>query len=152
MALPKYVLQETHLECTNRACKYNSHTHEFATILETRLKEDQAAIQTTIMNIGGNLTITQRPLDDGDMNHRRNNCYHLMSCEGCGTVQSICVYQHKGITIIDNKFPLSIPDIPGLKLENERCAYGYTYWGYSICQDGYSGPEESGSETESEVS
>jgi hypothetical protein len=97
--------------CEN--CK-EVYSHEFATIQEIRLVEDKDGLQiTTYVNNNGDICSIQRTISNID--NRRNNCYHLLACENCSHVRSVCVYQHKGITYINNKHPLSIPDIPGLK-------------------------------------
>ena len=120
---------------SNLECEYcgNCETHEFATILEPRLKEDTGTTQITIMNIDNKISITQLALDDTQMKHRRNNTFHLFSCEQCAAVRSICVYQHKGLTLIEEEFPKTIPDILNLKYENNK----YKYLGIPICNDGW---------------
>ena len=120
--------------CRNCGSEY---THEFATIMETRLKEDTGCTQMLVMNIDNKLSITQRVLEDNKIRHRRNNCYHLLACENCNSVSSICVYQHKGLTnVVEKEFPLSLPDIPNLTIEGKR----YIYFGFPICNDGWCGP------------
>ena len=124
-------MQETWLKCLT--CENNEYTHEFATILEIRLKEDFDGDQITIMNIDNKLSSNTISLKNCEMKNRRNNCYHLIACENCNKVQSICVYQHKGLTIIENQFPLTIPYIPCLTFSEDK----YIYWGgFSICNDG----------------
>lgn len=116
----------------------SEYTHEFATILETRLKEDTGCTQTLVMNIDEKLSITQRVLEDRQIRHRRNNCYHLLACENCKSINSICVYQDKGQTnVVEKELPLSLPDIPNLSLTNGK----YIYNGLTICNDGWCGPD-----------
>jgi hypothetical protein len=96
-------------------CKYCSceESHEFATIQEIRTREDALGVQiTTTVSEDGDICIRQKM--DCKMKHRQNNCYHLVSCENCNSVRSICVYQDKGTTCIEEELPAVLPYIAGL--------------------------------------
>ena len=97
-----------------QTCEYVE-SHEFATIQEIRLKEDQDGIQiTTYVTENNDICLQQKKIKDGEMKNRRNNCYHLLACENCNQIRSICIYQHKGLTYITAEFPDNVPNIPGI--------------------------------------
>ena len=95
-------------------------SHEIATIQEIRLKDKEGVQITTYVTENNDICLQQRNLS---MKNRRNNCYHLLACEGCNHIRSICIYQHKGMTHITNDFPDSVPNIPGTKYIGKNYLY-----------------------------
>jgi hypothetical protein len=99
-------------------------SHEFATIQEIRLKEDHEGVQiTTYVTENNDICLQQRNISS--MKNRRNNCYHLLACENCNKIRSICIYQHKGLTYINNDFPDNVPNIPGISGDNRYIGKNY---------------------------
>ena len=97
-------------------------SHEFATVQEIRFEEDSTGVQiTTFVSENGDICTIQK---NCKMKNRRNNCYHLLACEECGTIRSICVLQHKGGTYINNSFPEVMPSIPGISGINDKVYTG----------------------------
>lgn len=104
------------------------YSHEFATIQEIRLQENQEGVQiTTYITDTRDLCLQQRRLSN--IKNRRNNCYHLLACENCNYIRSVCIFQHKGMTYINNDFPDSVPNIPGI-IDNRYTGKFY------LCGDG----------------
>ena len=96
-------------------------SHEIATIQEIRLKDKEGVQITTYVTDHNDICLKQRNLSS--MKNRRNNFYHLLACEGCNHIRSICIYQHKGMTHITNDFPDSVPNIPGTKYIGKNYLY-----------------------------
>ena len=67
---------------------------------------------TTYVTDTNDICLQQRNLSQ--MKNRRNNCYHLLACENCNSIRSVCIFQHKGITYMNDDFPDSMPNIPGI--------------------------------------
>jgi hypothetical protein len=64
-------------------------------------KEDEEKTMVSEISIEGVSVINTSSNDCGNPSSRRHGLRINMSCEGCGDIPSLLIYQHKGTTYIE---------------------------------------------------